>query len=858
MKKNLLLIAIAALTCGTAIAQPKSKPTVEPLSYFMPDEWQYTLDEAIPTPADVLGFEVGEQHVSWDQVVAYMKALEKASPRVVVKQYGKTYEDRPMLCVVITSEKNQQNIDEIKAAHKSLGDPTADVNPKELPGVACVMNTVHGNEPTGVNSSVPFAYFFAAAQGSEIEDLLENTVILLVPGQNPDGITRFATWVNSNRSLTDVTDPASREFDEPWPGARSNHYWHDLNRDWINVTQPEMKALQAIYHDWMPNTVDDHHEMGSNTTFFLEPHDPVCYYPGIPQENKDLTLKVSQYNMKALDRIGSLYLSKDLFDSYSLGTGDVHSDVMGSIAMLFEQGAPSGRSMETQNGILTFAFGIRNQIVCAYGGVKAAYEMREELNTYMRDFVMKYYKEAQALSPKGYVFDGNGSEAVAYHFIEMMKAHDFKINKLAKDVTVDGHTYKKENSYLIPMAQKHSILLRSMLESNTEFEDSLFYDVSTWNMAEAYGLKYASVKSIAGLSGDEVTELVFPEGKVVGGKSEYAYLFDNKEYYAPYMINALQEGGLKVMVSGTGTTSSAGFSYGPGMLIVPVQNQDVSSDSVYALVSATAKTAGIKVLAITTSQTDNFDIGHFYNQTIQKASIAIIISERTYSDVYGSAWYLLDNKYLLKPTLLNESNLMRADLSRYTTIIACAEIGDNEMANQKLAAWVKQGGTLVTIGNGYKTANKIGVADIKTVDLASPNPAEYVAYDKRVDLLDKYNIPGTDLQAYVDTTHPVGWGYTEPYVPVMKKSRLVFETPAVANEAPVCFDKNEPLLSGFIRPEQKEALAGKPEVLCSKAGKGTVISFSDDPNFRSVWYAGTKLFMNSVLFGNLVMGGGRY
>lgn len=855
MKKNLLPIIVAVLACGTAIAQPQSKPTVEPLSYFMPDEWQYTLDEAIPTPADVLGFEVGEQHVSWDQVVAYMKALEAASPRVVVKQYGKTYEDRPMLCVVITSEKNQQNIDEIQAAHKSLADPTADVNPKELPGVACVMNTVHGNEPTGVNSSLPFAYFFAAAQGSEIEDLLDNTVILLVPGQNPDGITRFATWVNSNRSLTDVTDPNSREFDEPWPGARSNHYWHDLNRDWVNVTQPEMKALQAIYHDWMPNTVDDHHEMSSNTTFFLEPHDPVCYYPGIPQENRDLTLKVSQYNMKALDRIGSLYLSKDLFDSYSLGTGDVHSDVLGSIAMLFEQAAPGGRSMETQNGILTFAFGIRNQIVCAYGGVKAAYEMREELNTYMHDFATKYYKEAQSLSPKGYVFDGNGSEAVAYHFVEMMKAHDFQINKLAKDVTVDGHTYKKENSYLIPMAQKHSILLRSMLECNTEFEDSLFYDVSTWNMAEAYGLKYAPVKSIAGLAGDEVIEPVFPEGKVIGGKSEYAYLFDNKEYYAPYMINALQEGGLKVMVSGTGTTSPAGYSYGPGMLIVPVKNQEVSPDSVYTLISSVAKTAGIKVRAITTSQCDDFDIGHFYNQTLQKASIAIIISERIYSDVYGSAWYLLDNKYLLKPTLLDESGLMRADLSRYNTIIVCAEIGDNEMVNNKLASWVKLGGTLVTIGNGYKTANKIGVADIKTVDLASPDPATYVDYDKRMDLLDKYNIPGTDLQVYVDTTHPVGWGYKEAYVPVMKKSRLVFETPAIANEAPVCFDKIEPLLSGFIRPEQKEALAGKPEVLCSKAGKGTVISFSDDPNFRSVWYAGTKMFMNSVLFGNLVMGG---
>ena len=851
MKKRIISFGLALLLGGSAFAQPAPQTFREELSYFMPTEWHYTLDSQVPTPEQEMGFQVGSQHVNWEQVVAYMKRLAACSPRFSIQEYGRTFENRPLICVVITSEKNQKNLESLRSAHAQLADPAASVDPKSLPAVASVMMSIHGNEASGVNASLPFAYFFAAAQGPEIEALLDKTIITLIPGQNPDGITRFSTWVNSNRSLRNVTDPQSREFSEPWPGGRSNHYWHDLNRDWLNASMPEMKALLKIYHDWMPNTVNDHHEMGSSSTFFLEPADPVGYYPHIPQENKDLTQKVSSYNMAALDRIGSLYLSKDQFDSYSLGTGDVYGDALGSIAMLFEQASARGHQQETENGILNFPFAVRNHATTAFGSVKAAYEMREELNDYMHQFVVARHKEAIALPEKGYIFDGNGSDAVSYHFIEMLAQHDLHVNRLAKETTINGHTYDPAHAYVIPMDQRHSMLLRSLLECNTQFKDSLFYDLSTWNMAEAYGLKYAPLKSIAGLQGEAVTTPTFPKGGV-SGKANYAYLFDNKEYYAPLFIKRLQDGGAKVKVSGVGLHATEGYQYGPGMLMVPVSGQKISADSLYTLIQKGATEAGITVRNVSSGQMKDYDLGHFYNRPVKEAKVAVLIGGRMRSNVAGSLWYLLDNRYQMQPTMLDESTLSRADLNRYNVLILSGELAGGEAVAQQIANWVKAGGTLITIGSGYQTANKAKLTKIETIDLSQPDSATYVPYDKRSDRFAEFQIPGTDLQVSLDTTHPLCWGYTESVMPILKNSNLVFKMPKEANLAPVCYDKKQPLLSGFIRPEHLKALTGMPEVICQGAGKGLVICFADDPNFRSIWYAGTRLFMNAVLFGNLI------
>ncbi|MDO4216107.1 MAG: M14 family metallopeptidase [Bacteroidales bacterium] len=846
MKKIMTMMLTSFLFVSTSVmAQPKPVPYAEKLQYFLPDgQWKYTLDSAIPTPEKHFGFQVGQQMAMYDQIVTYMYQLAQASPRMSVKEYGRTHENRPILCVAITSPENQAKLEDIRVAHQNMRDPMNGAPSKDMPAVVEIMGSIHGNEASGVNSTIPFAYFWAAAQGQEIEELLKHTVILLVPAQNPDGCTRFASWANSHRSLRNNTDPQSLEFHEASPGGRSNHYWHDLNRDWINATQPEIQALLKIYHAWMPNLINDHHEQSRDAFFFLEPADPVGYYPQIPQENKDLTEKVAEYETAMLDQVGSLYFSKDSYDSYSLGTGDVYPDALGSVAMLFEQPSSRGHQQESANGVLNFPFTVRNQVLCAYGAVKAANGMREELNDYMYRFVKDRYAEAQKQPVKGWVFDGAGSKATSYHFVELLHNHGLQVNHLAKDYTQDGYTYKKEDSFFVPAAQQHSMLLNSLFETNKEFKDSLFYDISTWNLAEAYGLNYAPLKATTGLQGDDAANLTFPKGSVNGGKSRVAYVFDNKELYAPYVVNMLQEKGIRVMAAGLGATSKdpKAVKHGPGTLVVPVAGQKVSADSIYLYMKEYAEAAGVEVESVQSSRMADFDLGHYRNHVLRQPKIAILNGGSV-----GTAWFTMNYRMQLTPSIVEASAGL--NLSRYNVIVMPGGVS-NAALQQKLAAWVQQGGTLITIGSAFRSTNSMKLTDIKTKNLEKPDSATYVNWAERADKNDMYTIPGTDLKAQMDYTHPLCWGYQTP-MPVMKASTQVFEMPKIVNNAPVWFDKKDPQLSGYLRAKHRESLKGAPEVIVTRAGSGNIISFSDDPNFRSVWYAGTRMFMNAIFFGNL-------
>ncbi|MEJ7914544.1 MAG: M14 family zinc carboxypeptidase, partial [Chitinophagaceae bacterium] len=292
------------------------------LSYYLPDSVTY--DAAVPKPAAVIHHEVGEWHVTHDRLVNYMRAIAAAAPgRVKLETMGLTYEQRPQVLLVITSPKNHQNLEAIRQQHITLTDAgkSAAADIANMPVVVWIGHSIHGNEASGSNASLLSAYYLAAAQGKQIDDLLQNVVILFDPSFNPDGLQRFSTWVNQHKSKNLVTDPNSREFNEVWPGGRFNHYWFDLNRDWLPAVHVESQNRLAWFHKWKPNILTDHHEQGSNATFFFQPGVPSRVNPLTPAKNMELTEKMGKFHAAFLDRIGSLYFTKENYDDFYYGKG---------------------------------------------------------------------------------------------------------------------------------------------------------------------------------------------------------------------------------------------------------------------------------------------------------------------------------------------------------------------------------------------------------------------------------------------------------------------------------------------------------------------------------------------------------
>lgn len=404
MKKALLLLLFSF---QYLLAQ--ETPT---LDYYLPKDVTYNKD--IPTPEKILGYQVGQWHVTHDKLVEYMRALAEASDRITIETRGTTFETRPLILLTITSAKNHQNLDQIRKDHVALTD-NDNTNISQMPAVVYQGFSIHGNEPSGSNAALVAAYYLAAAQGPKIESLLNDVVILFDPSLNPDGLQRFAYWANTNRNMNLTADPNDREYSEVWPGGRTNHYWFDMNRDWLPVQLPESRARIETYHQWLPNILTDHHEMGTNSTFFFQPGVPERVHPLTPKKNQELTLDIAQYHIKALDNIGSLYYAQESFDDYYYGKGSTFPDINGGIGILFEQGSSRGHIQESDNGLLTFAFTIRNQFVTALSTLEAAQGLRTELLTYQRDFYKNVRTNNAKNKTKAYVFGDEKDAAKTFH-----------------------------------------------------------------------------------------------------------------------------------------------------------------------------------------------------------------------------------------------------------------------------------------------------------------------------------------------------------------------------------------------------------------------------------------------------------
>ena len=841
MKKTILLLA-ALVALQNLTAQENLD-----LNYYLPQDITYNKD--IPTPKEVIGHEVGEWHVTHDKLMFYMQTLAKASDRISIENRGSTFEGRPILLLTVTTPKNHQNLEEIRKNHVALtenGSSSATV--ADMPIVVYQGFSIHGNEPSGANAGLAYAYYLAAAEGAEIEELLSSMVILMDPSFNPDGLQRFAYWANTNRAQNLTADNNDREYHEVWPGGRTNHYWFDMNRDWLPVQLPESRARIESFHKWMPNILTDHHEMGTNSTFFFQPGEPTRVHPLTPKINQELTAEIGSYHAKALDKIGSLYYSEENYDDYYYGKGSTFPDVNGSIGILFEQGSSRGHIQESENGLLTFPFTIRNQFTTALSTIEAATNMRAKILNYQRQFYTDARNEAARSKTKAIVFGDSKDGAKSWHLAEILNRHKIKFHELASDATISGKAYKKGNSYVVPMNQKNHRLIKGMFEKRTTFTDSLFYDVSAWTFPLAFNVDYAELSSLTN-AGPEITDFK-PLTGGVSSKSNYAYLFEWNEYYTPKALNAIVEKGLRAKVAKS-PFSVEGKSYDYGTIMVPVQNQDLDATELHSFLAEVAKESKIQITAVGTGLTKGIDLGSNDFDPIKKQKIAILVGEGIRSYDAGEIWHLFDTRYNIQLTKIDMAYFNRVDLSSYTDIIVTTPYGSvqNKKNADKLKDWVKGGGTLIGYRSAAEWFNKSEMMKLKF--RKDTLVAKNIPFDKKGDFLGAQVTGGAIFQTKLDRSHPINYGYKNTNLAMFRNSNIYIEADKNSYNNPIQYTSN-PLLSGYISEENQELIKNTVPFKVKRMGKGRVIVFTDNTNFRAFWYGTNKLLMNAIFFGGMM------
>jgi len=833
------------------------------LDYYLPDGVKY--DSKIPTPKSVLGSEVGEWHVRHDQLVNYMYAVAEASDRVTISEYARSHESRPLLMLTITSPENHKNIEKLKREHVQLTDASVsgDLDISDMPAVITLSYSVHGNEPSGSNSSLVTVYHLAAAQGNEIENVLKNTIILIDPSINPDGLSRFAQWANQHKSLNNlVTDPASREYNEVWPGGRTNHYWFDLNRDWLLVQHPESKGRIAKFHEWKPNILTDHHEMGTNSTFFFQPGIPSRTHPLTPERNQRLTASIAEYHAEELDKIQSLYYSQESFDDFYYGKGSTYPDVNGSIGILFEQASSRGHAQESIHGIVKFPFTIRNQFTAALSTIKATQAMREELLGHMRQFYQEKAEAAKASSIKAYVFGEEADQARTFHLAEMLNRHQINIYELDKDISSNGKNFKAGKAFVVPTNQQQYQLITAVFERRTEFTDSLFYDVSAWTMPYAFNLPFAELGSReykSDLQGAKFDGKMKPNGAIIGGKSNYAYVFEWDEYYAPKAVYKLLSNGVRAKVASqpfTSVTSQGTMDFDYGTIMVPMGVQDDQANT-HKLIQEVAKENGIKVYSVSTGLTPKgMDLGSNNFENLIEPKVAMIGGSGTNSYEIGEAWHLLDQRYHMPLSIVQQDDIRGSRLDRYNVLVISGYgYGDLSTSTvDEIKRWVRNGGTLIAYKYGISWAKQQGLANVEYVESESSNgEKETLPYVNQSNDSGAGVIGGAIFNTKIDLTHPMGYGFNNEELTVFRNSTQFLQKGKNPYSTPVVYTSS-PLASGYVSDENVEKMKNSAAVVISRYGSGKVITMTDNPNFRAFWYGTNKLFANAIFFGHTISG----
>lgn len=838
--------------------------TQKGINYYIP-EIEY--DPTIPTPESIIGHQVGEWHVSHDKLVQYMTELAESSDRVMIQEYARSYEHRPLINLIISSKENLDRIDEIKTIHKKLSDPllSDQVNTDNEPIVVYQGYSIHGNESSGANASMLVAYYLAAGKSEEVLNKLDNTVIIIDPAYNPDGVNRFASWVNSHKSKNLVSDPADREYTEAYPRGRTNHYWFDLNRDWLLLTHPESQGRIKVFHDWKPNILTDHHEMGTNSTFFFQPGIPSRTNPNTPQKNQDLTEDIGNYHAEALDSIQSLYYTKSSFDDYYYGKGSTYPDANACIGILFEQASSRGHLQESVNGLLSFPFTIRNQVVTSLSTQKAAVAMRKELLDYQRSFYKQNIKDGKNSQIGGWIYTDYDTEKLN-RYNEIMLAHQLEVYPVTRDFEADGHIYKAHKSYYVPMNQVQSKMAKTIFEKVRTFPDSLFYDVSAWTMPLAFNLQYNQIskgqhKQIAFDKALKKT----PEntGSLYDIDKPYGYIFDWTQYKSANTLLALQDAGLitkmshkELEVEITKDGENQFKKFGRGCIIIPLHNQNMNQEELKTFLKSLAKENAVNIYGLATGMTrSNMTLGNPDIVTLDRPNVMVVVGDGTSSYDAGEIWYIMDQRLGYPLTKIETNAIGRSYLDRYNTIVMAHgrynTLDENQTEN--ISQWVKKGNTLITIrgGTDWAASKKLIKLKRKPNSKGKTTKTVYEPYEVHSTRSGAGVVGGAIFETQIDLSHPINYGYKDDTLPVFHRGTNLYEPTANPYATPAKYT-SEPILSGYIPRGFDKRAAHMASLTVHHLGSGRVISFQDNPNFRGYWYGGTKQFYNALFFGNTI------
>ena len=936
-KRILLMLIISFNINANTLMEPTSQSKDLYPEVILDGEYIETIDK----PNKFLGFEYATRVATPEQITAAIQAWSKQSDRLKVIEYARTHENRPLHAVFITSPKNLNNLDQIKDKVTKLSDArlTNDRTAKslidQLPAIAWMAYSIHGNETSGADAALGIIYHLIASKDKDVIEMLDEMVVIVDPVMNPDGRARFAKNLEQYRGTAPNYDDQSLIHTGDWPYGRTNHYYYDLNRDWVYLTQPETQGRVSLINEWKPQILVDAHEMGSQDTFMTGPaREPI-------NKNVDYDL-IKWGNVFAQDQ-GEAFDRRD----WRFYTGEWHEDLYpgysfyvafkGTLGILYEQSRMAEDGVRRPEGtIQSYKESVHHQYVSTLINLKT---LRENSKAMYKDYWdgrkfnissnSKYANRSYVILPT----KNNGRLNVLANKLKAQEIEIYKNNKpisvsnvLKQNGVIEDEYTIPSGSMIIPNKQPEAPLISAILEFDAEIDESvlqeekqksikngssLMYDTTAFNFTMMYGLPAVTVPQNITKNLDVWSPY---QETIEVNKGAVMWAVDGKDDRSVAFAARLMEQNIEVRIIDK-DSSLSGHNLSRGSVVVIAMDNPAFKD-LHLAVNSTALSLDLSVVSIESGfgPGELPDWGGRHFRLLERPQIAILSHEGFSSYDVGVSWWSLDHHLGIRHSQLNSSLTAYGDLRRYNTIILPSGNPDiSDYAKSMLMDWVKQGGTLIANNASSRSIISSNIGNVKNLNKTFENSKTFNfdlmrelysledqiditnANDNKANLQISYPWESTDKTytkdqlemrdkwqsllmpsgAFVatrnDDEHWLTFG-TDKILPVLYSNYPILMTGGNSeavlrigelmpnseisenrtinwSQIPAGYDMNV-RMSGLVWPEASQRIANSAYLTRERIGKGQIILFSGEPNFRGSARGTNRLWLNAVVYGS--------
>lgn len=832
MSRRFLLLVSALILCAPAGAQ------------------------SIQSPSEFLGYELGSRFTPHHRVVDYYQYLNRTSDRVLVRQYGETYEGRPLLAAYVGTPPHLSRLEHIREQNLALATGKLETPQADQPALVWLSYNVHGNESVSTEASMATIYELIRPGNAQTAQWLENTVVVIDPCINPDGRDRYVNWYNQMVGFRPNANPDAREHSEPWPGGRTNHYNFDLNRDWSWQTQKETQARLELYNAWLPQVHVDFHEQGVDSPYYFAPAaEP--YHPAITDWQRAFQDSVGTNHTRYFDREGWLYFTREVFDLFYPGYGDTYPIYNGAIGMTYEQGGSgrAGLAIETaEKDTLTLGDRLAHHYTTGVSTVETASRNARKLlqefgrfhreastnpeGTY-RTFVMKAASGGQRLRALAGHLDRLGIEFGSVRTSMGVSGRDYWTGKTSQGRVEPG-------DLVISVYQPKGVLARVLLEPEGSIPDSLTYDITAWALPYAYGMKALAT-----------TERITPD-------AAFSTVSDNPapEEAEPYALALRWDAPSDVAF--LGDVLSAGINARVATKPFRVGGSRFEAGTVLFTAAGNKKgfvrelreraaRHGVELSTMASGRVEEgSDLGSGSVRFISAPRVGVATGPSVSSGAAGEIWHWFEQELAYPVAMLEIDDLRRSDLARYDVLILPSGSYGALLSGaflENLTAWVRDGGRLIALEGALgslagKEGFELATAEKKDEESGEKEEEDRLrAYGDRTRASLTDDVAGAVFRTRVDHSHPLGFGLSAQYFTLRRTSQ---DYPYLKRGWNVGVIERGSLVSGTVGfralPKIEEVLAfGVQEM-----GRGAVVYLVDDPIFRGFWHEGRLLLGNAV------------